>query len=93
MFMTSAREIEMTYTATIQNDLGTATLAEQKFPSVKKAKEFVRAELGADHPVAADSGKAAIITDDDMETRHIKAWVRFGKINWGGDCPRAWYRA
>lgn len=82
----------MTYTATIQDNLGTKALAEQTFSSVKKAKAFVRAELGADHPVAADSGKAAIVSDDELPTRHLKAWVRFGKITWGGDCPAGWYR-
>ena len=80
----------MTYTATILNTAGTETLAQQTFASIKKAKAFVRAELGADHPVAADSGKAAVIADNES---HLRAWVRFGKISWGGDCPASWYRA
>jgi hypothetical protein len=80
----------MTYTATIHDDLGTKTLAQQTFASVKKAKAFARAELGADHAVAADSSKAAVISDNES---HLRAWVRFGKISWGGDCPESWYRA
>lgn len=83
----------MTYTATIHDDLGTKTLAQQTFASVKKAKAFVRAELGADHVVAADSSKAAVIADNEFPTRHLRVWVRFGEISWGGDCPASWYRA
>ena len=83
----------MTYTATIHDDLGTKTLAEQTFASIKAAKGFVRDELGANHPVAADSSKAAVIADNEFPTRHLRAWVRFGKICWGGDCPKSWQRA
>lgn len=83
----------MTYTATIHDDIGTKTLAQQTFASIKAAKSFVRAELGADHAVAADSSKAAIIADNEFPTRHLLVWVRFGKICWGGDCPASWYRA
>ncbi len=78
------------YTAIIQDSLGTTILAEQTFASIKKAKAFVRAELRADHAVAADSSKAAVIADNAFPTRHLRVWVRFGKICWGGDCPRSW---
>lgn len=84
----------MSYTAAIHDALGTVTLDRQTFGSIKKAKAFVRAELYNLGPSApADSGKAAVIVDDEYQTRHIKAWVRFGKIAWSGDCPERWFRA
>ena len=84
----------MTYTATIQNGIGSAVISTQTFASIKKAKAFVRSELNTDGLLLpADSDRQAVISDDEMPSRHLRAWVRFGKINWGGDHPRSWDRA
>jgi hypothetical protein len=83
MIRTSAREIEMTYTATAATI--TQSIAAESFTSLRAAKAYARKTVG--------DGVDVVIIDDEFPTRHIKAFLRKGEINWGGDCPPAWYRA